>query len=150
MSRSNPLRLFCRAPRIRMWDFMTLKVLEVLEVLKVLEGVPLEHLEHVEHLEHLWLVRPSPSEYQPSDNQKHRRAHRRDSYRAEVQRALGDAAPSEEGAEPSSNERAGDAERDRDEAAGGIASRNEECREPASEETGQDPVEPERQCEWGW
>src|SRR5688572_29814183 len=87
-----------------------------------------------------------PFENQAPHHQQHRRAHGRDSYRAEVQRALGDAAPSEEGAEPSTNERAGDAEGDRDEAAGGVASRNEELREPSSEETEQDPVEPERHC----
>src|SRR3954467_6296247 len=90
----------------------------------------------------------SAPKHETPDSQHHERSKRRDRDRSEVQIPGIDFPPPELGADQPAQKRTGDAEHDREDAAGGIATGHDELGQRPGDEAEENPEEPERHEPW--
>src|SRR5256885_14227602 len=88
--------------------------------------------------------RKSQTPREAADQQEDHRAEHRDTDRSWIEVPLRDGSPAEVCTDQASDESADDTEKNREDAARGIATRHEELRQGTDDEPEADPVEPER------
>src|SRR6266536_5578357 len=140
ISRSNPFRLCCRAPRTMMLSF-TLPNLSGCDT-----SGPTDARTWPANAKTPPGNRPAALEpsYYAAEEEEYYRAERRKGYRPEVEATSRYRSPTDTRPDETANERANDSENDRDNASRRIPPWHQKLRQRSRHQTQKDPVEPER------